>query len=64
MATGTQTGERWQAEQAQGLAQGLAQGEWVRLIIAYAAFILVGLNDGVVGVLLPSIIAHYGVSMA
>ncbi len=60
MATGTQTGERWQAEQA----QGLAQGEWARLIIAYAAFILVGLNDGVVGVLLPSIIAHYGVSMA
>ena len=45
-------------------ATGQAHSERARLALAYAAFILIGLNDGVVGVLLPSIIAHYDITTA
>jgi fucose permease len=34
------------------------------LTLSFAVFILIGLNDGVVGVLLPSVIAHYHISTA
>ncbi|HEU5344666.1 MAG TPA: MFS transporter [Ktedonobacterales bacterium] len=47
-----------------GFGGGSAPSERARLAIAYGAFILVGLNDGVIGVLLPSIIAHYHISTA
>jgi fucose permease len=45
-------------------AEGRAGSERARLIIAFAAFILIGVNDGVIGVLLPSVIAHYHISTA
>jgi len=41
-----------------------ARDERARLALSFAAFILIGLNDGVVGVLLPSVIAHYHISTA
>jgi fucose permease len=59
-----QTDATPQAERAVGSAAAQAHGERARLTIAFAAFILIGLNDGVIGVLLPSIIAHYHISTA
>lgn len=44
-------------------ADGMATGG-ARLPLAFGAFILIGLNDGVVGVLLPSVITHYHISTA
>ncbi len=61
MAAGTQVDAAAQNERA---ADARARGERARLMIAFATFILIGVNDGVIGVLLPSIIAHYGVSTA
>ena len=60
MAAGTQT----DAGVVYGRADGRSQSERARLAIAFGSFILIGLNDGVVGVLLPSIIAHYHISTA
>ncbi len=64
MAAGTQTDDTAPYEQPAGYVAAQAHGERARLAIAFAAFILIGLNDGVIGVLLPSIIAHYDVSTA
>jgi fucose permease len=59
-----QTDAAPQSERAGGRAAAQGHGERARLTIAFAAFILIGLNDGVIGVLLPSIIAHYQISTA
>lgn len=63
VTAGTQTGDRVD-EERYGRAAGAAQDERTRLTLSFAAFILIGLNDGVIGVLLPSIIAHYQISTA
>jgi fucose permease len=60
VAAGTRAGDELGYEQA----ETRAHGERARLALSFAAFILIGLNDGVVGVLLPSIIAHYHISTA
>ena len=57
-------GTRTDARAVFGQADERTRSERARLTIAFAAFILVGLNDGVIGVLLPSIIAHYHISTA
>ncbi|HET9111303.1 MAG TPA: MFS transporter [Ktedonobacterales bacterium] len=57
-------GTRTDARAVHGQADERTRSERARLAIAFAAFILVGLNDGVIGVLLPSIIAHYHISTA
>ena len=59
MTAGTQAGD----ERAMALV-AQARGERAQLALSFAAFILIGLNDGVVGVLLPSVIAHYHISTA
>lgn len=35
---------------------------WLQLGVAFAAFIMIGMQDGAVGVLLPNIQAHYGLN--
>ncbi len=60
MAAGTQAGAG--GDFAHEAARG--RDERARLTLAYAAFILIGLNDGVVGVQLPSVITHYQISTA
>ncbi len=60
MTAGTQT----DAGVAYERVEERTQAERARLAIAFGAFILIGLNDGVIGVLLPSIIAHYHISTA
>src|SRR6266404_5796409 len=44
-------------------------GRWVRLVqlqvgLAFGAFVLIGANDGALGVLIPSMRLHYGVDKA
>lgn len=51
------------------MAAGISAGEAANtarghLPLAFGAFILIGLNDGAVGVLLPSVIAHYHITTA
>lgn len=60
MTAGTQAGD----ERAMVAAERQGRDERARLVLSFAAFILIGLNDGVVGVLLPSVIAHYHISTA
>ena len=74
MAAGTRTDgdlrgelrrERTAAQSAQRAHSDRSErSERARLTVAFAAFILIGLNDGVIGVLLPSVIAHYHISTA
>ncbi|HEY7975431.1 MAG TPA: MFS transporter [Ktedonobacterales bacterium] len=51
-------------QMAQSSAQPMPAEQRRRLGLAFSSFILIGANDAALGVLLPSIIAHYGIDKA
>lgn len=53
---------RLEAKARSGFAQSVASRRRFQIGIAFSAFVLIGANDAGLGILLPSISAHYGIS--
>lgn len=64
MTAGTRATDEQAGEVQYQHAVTEARNARILLTLSFGAFILIGVNDGVIGVLLPSIIAHYRISTA